>query len=494
MNKKLIYSLMSISVLLAGCNIEKNSNSVGGDVSSPTTSDSQPSISENEQTNYVKVDDVSELFDTYDTSEDYDFTATYKCDVIQDRDYVGGWETTYMYDGEDIQLSYVDNGTHFIDYFVYDATKDDFVYYLDTTGTQKNYQYLDSTTNVDYYLSYVSLIDHFALAGISWTEDMVYDLTAKKAIPANDELKGKIGKIIFGENPNEHWEKIVISWKDGYISEVEAISMLQEVVYIYEVNLAYHGYSSVKAPVDAEEFVDPTAPHLKGKEDYSNNIALSDEQIAALTIFDSELEVNYTLDVEWYYAYINGQPVDEEVAKQNTQNFAIKAAEGNFEAAIVDPSYNVTQYFYSISTGEGMTPLCFADADMNGVYESYAYETDQSNYLAVFQNIYINAVALHSLNAADFTYNETEGYITAKDEATEAKLCEALFYYADAYAGLRIYLKDNEDGGAKVIDKIVTSMVTADASGSYVSLLKTYSFTEIGTTVIEYPESVKGTI
>lgn len=495
MNKKLLYSLMSLSVLLAGCDIEKNSG--GGDISSPATSESENVNSEstsNNNANYVKVNDVSELFETYQTGADYDYTATYKCDVIEGRSYSGGWETTYMYDGENIQLSYVDNGIHYIDYFVYDQTKDDFVYYLDTTGTQKNYQYLDSTTNVDYYLNYVSYIDHFELAGIDWTNDMVYDLTAKKAIPATDEARELIGKLIFGDNPNEFWEKIVVSYDNGYITEVEAISILKEVVYIYEVTIAYHGYSSVKAPTDATEFVDPASPHLKGQEDYSGNIALTDEQKAALTVYNSELDVNYSLDIEWYYAYINGQPVEKELADQYTQNFTLKASDGNFEANITDPSTGYPQTFYSISTGEGLNPMCFGDIDMNGVYENYAYETDQQNYLTIFQNIYINAVALHSLNPEDFTYNEEKGYITAKDEETEIKLCEQLFYYSDVYAGLHIYLKDSEDGNSKVIDKIVTSMVTSDSSGNYISLLKTYKFSEIGTTIIDYPDSVKGSL
>lgn len=485
MNKKLIYSLISVSLLLASCELEKNSssNSINSDSISVATK-------------YEKVDDVSNLFATYNSEDDYDFTATYHCDVIEGREAYEGWETTYMYDGKDTQISYESNSLHYVDYYIYDADNDEYIYYLDN-GTQKSYQYLNIENNLDYYYQYVSLIDYFQLAGVNWTESMVYDLENHKAIPTSKETRQEVGKIIFGDNANEFWEKLEVTYDNGYISKVEAISILRDVVYMYEVILSYHGYSSVQVPDNAGEFVSPTEPHLKGKEDYDNNVALTEEQIAALTIFDSALDLNYTLNVEWKYAYMNGEAVDSTVADENIVNYEFKAANGNFEAKYIDTTYNVTNYFYSMATGETSNPIVYADTDYDNVYDAYTYEGDQTNYIAILQNIYLNVAFISKLDANDFTYNEEGGYITAKDAATEIELCEDIFFFTDTYGGLRIYLKDSEDGSSKVIDKIVTSMVVAttyNGATYYVSYLKTYNFSEIGTTTIDYPDSVKGSL
>ena len=91
MKKKLIYCLMAFSCVITGCDTPEASSS-SSDVTSPDSS-SQPIFDDSSSTdsssddkvdyNFVEIDDVTKLFDTYETDADYDYMAKYKCDVIQ---------------------------------------------------------------------------------------------------------------------------------------------------------------------------------------------------------------------------------------------------------------------------------------------------------------------------------------------------------------------------------------------------------------------------
>ena len=130
MNKKLLCSLLSAAMILTGCNNTNDSSSgISGDPSSTPSDTTLPSESSNpsnsstgsESTsdssstsekveNYVEISDVSQLFETYATAEEYDFIANYDCQVVQDRVYQGGWQTEYMFDGTNLLLTYEESG------------------------------------------------------------------------------------------------------------------------------------------------------------------------------------------------------------------------------------------------------------------------------------------------------------------------------------------------------------------------------------------------
>ncbi len=147
MNKK-SYSLLILTALLAvGCNNNNTSSSTDNvnssssqieDSSSLSTSSDISSSSEK----YETINDVSKLFETYKTDSDYNYIVDFKYDVVQSREYIGGDEKEYLYDGKNLQIDFEYNGSNFVDYLVYDEQKSSWVYYLDD-GTQKGYQYLD---------------------------------------------------------------------------------------------------------------------------------------------------------------------------------------------------------------------------------------------------------------------------------------------------------------------------------------------------------------
>lgn len=486
MNKKLIYSIMAVSVILTGCDKNtQHSDSDSGTVvpSSPSDTssilDSSSSSGNEEARNYQKIDDVSTLFETYATEEEYSYIADYRCDLISNRVYVGGWETSYMFDGINLLLSYTDDGVNYTDYYIYDEQTDQMIYYLDSGNGL--YKYLDMDN--EYYFNYVSYIDYFELAGIEWEDDMIFDLEDRVCVPTDDVAKDRVGRMIFGDNPNEYWHKIEVYWsEDGYISQIDAISIYQEVTYYYTVTLSEHGYTegSVKVPSNVEEFTNPYQPYLKGKEDYTG-VALTEKQIAALNQFTVEQDMNYTVDIRWTAVS------DGTVYESSYMDFRLLAEDGNYQYSYADPNSSVlTHYFYLLNSPTGY-PICFEDEDFDGVYSVVSYGMDE--YESYVGQIYLDRVLLYGLDGDDFIYDETKGYITAKDAATEDKYCTSLFYYQNAYGGLRIYLKENEDGSL-TLDKIVTSMFTATDSGTYYSFLKTYTFSAINETTIVYPEGV----
>ena len=480
MNKKLIYSLLTLSIMLGGCQTPSNSASSNESTNStPSTNDStnsETSISGN----FVEVEDVSTLFETYESYEDYDYVCNYSCEAIQNRQYIGGWETYYMIDGSDLLMRYSDStGAIYTDYYIYDAATDQMIYYLDMGNDV--YQYLDYDN--EFYFNYASYIDYFELAGIEWEEDMVFDLENNVAIPANNAAKDRVGKTIFGDNANEYWHEVKVYWEEGFISKVEAISIYQEVTYYYTVELSDHTYvdGSIKVPANVEEFTNPYQPYLKGKEEYTGG-ALSQAQIDALTIFDDESSMNYTVDVTWTYV------VDGVLYEDYFLEFDLEAQNGSYHYYYNDAESSlVTYHYYLLSTNAASYPVLFEDDNLDGSYNPITYGMDE--YESYVSSIYLDRVLFYGLDANDFIYDETKGYITAKDAVTEDNYCTSIFYFASSYGGLRIYLKDDGNGNL-VLDKIVTSVYIADESGSAYSFLKTYTFSNINSTTIEYPDGV----
>lgn len=480
MNKKIAYTLLVTSMILTGCGNENDSSSSTNDETSSDLSNVELDSSESSSTsnNYVKIDDVSKYFETYSSEEDYNFTFEYQCDLIANRNYQGGWKTSYILDGYNMLLTYESDGIHYVDYYIYDEETDQMIYYLDN-GSGK-YKYLDMDN--EFYFSYVSYIDYFELVGIDFEEDMLFDLDNNICVPKDDLAKDSIGRTIFGDNPNEYWHKIEISYKDGYISAINAISIYQEVTYYYTITLSNHGYASgsVIVPDNAEEYINPNQPYYKGRETYTGN-ALTTKQADALTMFSSEETMNYTIDSVWTIVY-NG-----EIKEDSHIDFKLLAENGNYEYSYADSSYpTLMHYFYLVSTGSTY-PLCYLDEDFDGNFTVTSYGMD--DYESYVSQIYLDRILLFAINPDDFIYDENKGYITAKDAQTEQKYCDQLFYFADTYGGLRIYLKETDDGSL-VFDKIETSVYIVQSDNSVYSFVKTYTFTNVNETKISYPDGI----
>lgn len=491
MNSKIIYGLLVGSLILCSCGQTENSSDVSSTTSDTSSNTSSPFESTDSSSvvegTYVSIDNVNDLFETYASDEDFNFTATYNCAAIADRQYQGQWETTYWYDGVNLSLIYTDGGMQFVDYYIYDENLNQMLYYLDDGSG--SYQYL--TEDNDYYFQFVSLIDYFELDGIEWEDDMVFDLENKVAKPKDNITKDKVGRQIFGDNVNEYWHELKVYWEDstedddpnkGYISKVEAISIYQEVVYYYTVTLSDHGYmaGSVVVPDNVTEFVDPNKPFYSNKETYTGE-ALTNEQAAALTMFSNESSMNYTVDVRWNLV------VNSEISTTNYLDFHLEAENGNYYYSFEDSQASTLVHkFYLLSSGANY-PILFEDEDFDGTYDLVSYGMDA--YDSYVGQIFIDRVLLYGLDPKDFIYDEEKGYITAKDYETERTYCGKLFYYTESYGGLRIYLATNDDGSYR-IDKIVTSMVAALDESTMASFVKTYTFSNISSTHIVYPEGV----
>ncbi len=482
MNKKTIYGFLTLSLLLASCGEKNNSNST----SNSNTTDQSSSPSSEVVDNFKSIDDVSELFLTYESDEEFDFSAIYNCAVISNREFQGEWTTEYSYDGINLLLSYDANGNKYNDYYIYDETKNQMIYYIDSGSG--DYQYLDEDN--EEYFNYVSLIDYFELDGIEWEENMVFDLENHVCKPKNDIAKDEVGRLIFGDNAHEYWESIEISWtpsddeNKGYISQVKATSIYQESVYYYTVTLDNHGFvaGSIEAPKNAIEYVDPNSPFFKDRETYTG-VALTNEQSAALVpSFTNESNMNYTVDVRWNLV------VNSEISQSNYLDFHVEAENGNYFYSYADPSSPSLYHKYYLLKNGNSAPVLFYDDYGLGQYNVASSGMDE--YESLVGQIYIDRIRLYGLNPTDFIYDEEKGYITAKDAETEAKYVSQLFFYTESYAGLRIYLKENGDG-LFVIDKIETSMIAQiDDAGTVASFVKTYTFTNLGTTKIDYPDGV----
>lgn len=491
MNKKIVYSLLTLSVLILGCektNLpsnsdssslqENSSNSISANSSLAGSNSSTSDVSANE--NYEKIDDASSLFMTYSSNEEYDFMVKYHCDTIANREYQTSWETDYMFDGVNLQLTYQSNdGIYYTDYFLYDETTQQMIYYLDSGNS--SYSYIDIENEA--YFQFTSLIDYFELDEIEWEDDMIFDLQNHKCIPVNDLAKDRIGRSIFGDNPNEYWHKIEISWEDGYISHIDAISIHREVTYYYTIDLTEHGYvkGSITAPENVNKYTNPNQPYLKDKEEYTG-VALTQAQADALTIFNSEYSMNYSADIRW-------SMVQNGVLYPNSYiDFSIEAEKGNYKYSYADSEIPALIHeFYLLSGASSTYPVCFMDEDFDGTFTPISYGMDE--YQSYVSQIYLDRVLFYNLNVEDFIYDETKGYITAKNAALEASYCNSLFYFTDIYGGLRIYLDENEDG-TYTLSKIETSMFMTLENNSAYSFVKTYNFTKINETSITYPEGV----
>ena len=206
------------------------------------------------------------------------------------------------------------------------------------------------------------------------------------------------------------------------------------------------------------------------------------EQYAALNLFNSEFEMNYTVSVEWEYVQ------DGQLTGYVTTTNNVLVSDGVYEYSYADSTYpSLIYYYYMIYENTTNYPLIYMDEDLNGEWEFVTY--GMTDYEGYYSSIYLDSVQLYGLTQEDFIYDETKGYITAKNESLEDKYCSSIFSFADSYGGLRIYLKDDGNGN-QVLDKIVTSLFIADDSGSYYSFLKTYTFTEINSTTITIPEGI----
>lgn len=456
-NKKLLVSLLALSFALVGCQ-PSSSSSNSQDSTSSTSSGSS----------FNSITNIGNILNTYSSRDEYNFAVKFKYSTVTNRVHSGTFETDYQYEGKKLQLTYEADGAFFTDYFYEDEAANTYEYYIDM-GEAKEYQLIDGEN--EYYFQFTSQIDKLDLCNIDWEDYFLVNEDTNTLIPADPAKLTEAAKHIFGDKANEYWEELEIKYNnDKYISEINAISIYRETVYYYTLTLENHSWVTFDLPETTGDYVG-NQPYYKNEE--YKGIALTEKQKGALEFLSDPHDANYTVNTLW-----------EQVILGSMTGASIKTqtlyADGQAEYKYTDVQTNLTYTDYLIEYDSQKYAYYKDNAD--GTHTPYYSGTQEYENAVV--NYALDQFNLAELNADDFIYNEEKGYIMPKDKETEYRLVGKMFGYKDNYFGLHIYLKDN------VITKVETSLYM-ESGTSIASYKKTYTVTNIGTTVINYPSDVK---
>lgn len=458
---KLLLPLLALSLVVVGCNTNNNNSS-----EATSTQSESSSVLEG----FNSISDVSSLFQTYNSSQDYNFMAKYSYSTVYQRQYVDTVSTDYQFMNGITQLTYELNGTYSTDYLYENPEKDIYTYYLDM-GAQKEYQTISGTNQ--YYAQYVAAIDTMNISDIDWAENFLVNEDKKVLVTKDSDSLLEMGKHIFGDKTGEYWEDLKVSYKDGYITKIEAISIYMERVYYFTVTLSDHTWVNIELPKASQEYVG-------AKPFYSDEVyrgtTLTDDQASIIEFLDDPRKANYTVSTLW-------EQVQNGSVTTNTVTTSSKYADGNASYTYKSNSDNLTHNDFLISNSNG-TYTYYADDGM-GVHTSYMSGTQE--YSSNVSTFALDQINLSSLKASDFLYNDSAKCFMPKDAATERKLVASVFGQADYYFGLHIYFADGK------ITKVETSLFM-EQSNQVASYKKTYTISDIGTTSITYPSDVDTTI
>ena len=474
MKKKLLLPLMVLSLTLVGCNTPTNSSNstspVSDDIVSNDSTNTSSSYSEGEVSHLEQITDVSKLFQTYSKKSDFNFACKYEYSTVYKRQYVETVTSDYQFMNGIIQMTYLntsENAYH-TDYLYENAAENIYKYYLDM-GKQKEYQTISGDNQ--YYAQYVASMDQIDISDIDWKENFLVDTTKKVISPKDDEAKLEIGKHIFGDNAGEYWEKLDISYDNGYITKIDAISIYMERVYYFTVTLSDHTWVNIELPNATQEYIG-SKPYYE-HETYSG-ISLNEEQALALQFLNNARDANYSVSTRWELVN-NGEVIPTAFIETTT-----KYADGNAAYTYTNQTTQKTKTDYLVSNKNGSFTLYVVDD--NGIRQGYASGTQE--YTQNITNFSLDQLNLSGLKASDFVYNAEAGYAMPKNNETEKTLVGNIFGFKDNYYGLHIYFENN------AISKVETSLylVSGDSIASY---KKTYTITNIGTTTIEYPSDIQ---
>jgi hypothetical protein len=367
-----------------------------------------------------------------------------------------------------MQLTYESNSVYYTDYYYVDEANDIYQYLIDMGGT-KEYQMIDGTNT--YFASFASTIDQMDISSIDWVNDFEFDVDKQIGRPISEEKINEIGKHIFGDQQNETFDSLYVTYSNGYISKVEAISIYQNANYYYTITYEDHGWVNFDLPTTTKDYVG-NAPYYNN-ETYEGE-ALTTAQAQAIEIFDNSASVNYTTSSYWEQV---------QLGETTGTSFTTKCVYADNQCAFSYTDASTGTYYTDYLVPSGSSFIYFAD-DGAGSYNNYIQGTDEFSSAA--STLVLDEIDLSSLKAEDFIYNGE--YIMPKDETTARTILDGMFGYSGVYYGLHIYLsKDN------VISKIETSLYS-ESSTSILSYKKTYTITNIGTSTIKLPDVIQAQI
>lgn len=465
--KLLLVSLLSLSVVCVSCTPSSSSSTSSSETTSTTTSSTPSTTSDaSSEGEYTSITDVNKLFKTYTSKSEFNFALTYTVSTIANRQHVGTWTTDYQYQDNKIQITYEEDGAFYTDYFYEDEDKNIYEYYIDMGG-QSEYQLIDGEN--EYYFQFSSSIDELNLSNIDWADAFLVNEETKTLNPIDNATLTEAAKHIFGDRANEYWEKLVVKYDKGYISEISAISIYRETVYYYTIEFADQDWVNIELPTATQDYVG-NQPFYKNEEYVG--VALTSDQASAIEFLENSHDANYSVSCLWEQVILGSMT-------GATVKTASKYADGNAEYRYTNATTNITYTDYLIDSGNGQ--YTYYTDNANGTHTPSISGTEEYNNAVA--NFALDQLNLASLKASDFIYNEEKGYIMPKDKATEQKMVGTIFGYSDYYYGLHIYLENN------VISKLETSLYI-ESGTSIASYKKTYTLTSIGTTTISYPSDV----
>lgn len=459
MKKKTIYLLVLLSIIsLSGCATDNN-NSSNNSASNNSTLEFEDG--------YKKVSSVDNLFKTYNNKGEFNFELEFSCDVVYHREYYDSWETDYLFNGNDIQITYESNGQFYTDYYHEDVKNNTYTYLIDMGGGKK-YQSIDGTN--EYFFQYYSQIDQINIDDIDWTNDFIFNLEENKAKPINESITNEIAKKVLGDKANEYFDSFVVTYEEGYITSIESVSIYREATYYYHLKLDNHDWVDFDLPVAEKEY-EGFHPYFN-KEVYEGT-ALSSAQVSAIEVVP-ESKPNYTVDTTWTYVdmedLIPARSVNTHSVYDNDKQ-AYTWTNASTKKTYTDYLVENSLYGY----------VCFKENDY-GTHDAIPMGDD--NFEIAISLIAQDQINITGLDSSSYIYNGT--YIMPKDLETEQDVLKQIFgqTYGPYYHGLHIYLTEDESA----IDKVETSLFIEYDDGTIMNYVKVFTISDIGTSSITLPE------
>lgn len=424
---------------------------------------------ENVNEGFEKVTSVENMFKTYASSSDFNFGLKFACDVVYHREYYTSLETDYLYNGNDIQLTYESEGEFFTDYYHEDASNDTYIYYIDMGGT-KEYQSIDGSN--PYFHQYHSAIDEVNINKVDWVSDFIFNHELKQCKPASETLINENCKMIFGDRTNEFWDSLNVYYDGKYITKIEAVSIYREAVYYYTLTFSNHDWVTFDLPEVTKEY-EGYHPYFN-KEVYQGD-PLTSEEKAVLSSLTKDVDPNYTVTSKW--TYVNMDTIVPERTIQTVSVYDNQIESFTYTNASTGITY--TDYLTTHST------FGYVYFQNTGTNQWTAYTpNDSENYSNALAVMAQDMVDIRGLNGDDFINNGE--YLMPKDNETEKRLAKEIFgtVYGQFYYGIHIKLENNN------IKTLETSIYIEYDDGSILSYIKEFTFSDIGTSHITLPDQI----
>ena len=171
------------------------------------------------------------VLDKYSDVSSWNFVVEY----TEYRDGTAIYEEHYEYLGENVLISYTEEGVTYTDYLGYNKSSDTYSYYLDK-GDGTYDKYAEDSDEFEEAFSYLSLINPSLLSDFTFkSKDGYYSAASPD----------KAGNAVIGAYYGSHWTELKVYIGDGLISKVVGVS---DDGYTMQFEFTSHGSVSFTLP------------------------------------------------------------------------------------------------------------------------------------------------------------------------------------------------------------------------------------------------------